>query len=113
MACISEQRYGMLWLTIQGFQKVSDSRGQKHELAGSAGVAESLGRVAQDCFLSFIQASKYLSLTELTLRKLLPENKHYRVGAKMLIRKADLDRWIELRSVKSDEIKFGRIADEV
>ncbi len=41
------------------------------------------------------QAARYAGLSRMTLRKMLPTIPHRRAGARVLIRRAALDRWLE------------------
>lgn len=41
------------------------------------------------------QAARYTGLSRMTLRKVLPSIPHRRAGARVLIRKEALDRWLE------------------
>ena len=41
------------------------------------------------------QAARYVGLSRMTLRKMLPTIPHRRAGARVLIRREALDRWLE------------------
>ncbi len=41
------------------------------------------------------QAARYAGLSRVTLRKMLPTIPHRRAGARVLIRREALDRWLE------------------
>ncbi len=74
---------------------------QANQLRGTVSVAEILHYLDQDRYLTLAEATKYLSLSERSLRKLLPEIKHFRVHSKLLFRKSDLDHWME-RYIEDD-----------
>jgi excisionase family DNA binding protein len=62
---------------------------------GTVSVAEVLHYIAEDRFITLAEACRYLSLSERTKRERRPEIRHYRMGAKLLFKKSDLDRWME------------------
>lgn len=41
------------------------------------------------------QAARYVGLSRMTLRKMLPTIPHRRAGSRVLIRREALDRWLE------------------
>lgn len=45
--------------------------------------------------LNQAQAARYTGLSRMTLRKVLPSIPHRRAGARVLIRREVLDRWLE------------------
>jgi excisionase family DNA binding protein len=95
---------------------MSDSKYQQLEIdaieKGTVSVAEILRYIAQDRFFSLDEVCRYLSLSERTVRKLLPEIKHFRIGSKLLFKKSDLDEWMERHVETSAELDLGRLADE-
>ena len=60
------------------------------------GVREVLAYLDPDRYLNLAQASEYLSISQRTIRGLLDEIPHYRVGSKMLLfKKSELDAWLD------------------
>ncbi len=58
-------------------------------------VREVLAYLDPDRYLNLAQASEYLSISQRTIRGLLDEIPHYRVGSKMLLfKKSELDEWM-------------------
>jgi len=70
---------------------------------GTIAVEEVLDYLQQDRYLSIREAVKYLGLSERTLRARLREIPHFRVGGKILIRKLELDDWMERFRIRPDE----------
>ena len=87
--------------------------GTSPPVQGTVSVSEILHYLDQDRYLTQEDACSYLSLSERTIRNHLPEIKHYRVGAKLLFKRSDLDRWMERYQEASAELDLDRIADQV
>jgi len=69
-------------------------------------VREVLAYLETDRYLNLAQASEYLSISQRTIRGLLDEIPHYRVGSKMLLfKKSELDEWmLQYREGGKDEL---------
>jgi excisionase family DNA binding protein len=75
-------------------------------------VSEVLAYLSQDRYLSLSEAASYIGLSERTIRKLLLEIPHFRIGSKLLFRKSELDAWILQYREQGAELDLGRLADE-
>ncbi len=82
-------------------------------LQGLVSVKEVIAYLNQDRYLSLSEAIEYLNLSERTIRKLLPEIKHHRVGSKLLFKKSDLEKWMEKHIEKNDWPDLDLMVDEV
>jgi excisionase family DNA binding protein len=95
---------------------MSDSKhrqaGNDASAEGTVSVAEVLRYLAQDRYFTLDEVCHYLSLSERTIRKLLPEIKHFRVGSKLLFKKSDVDQWMDQHVECSTEMDLGRLVDE-
>jgi excisionase family DNA binding protein len=95
---------------------MSDSKYQQLEIdaieKGTVSVTEILRYIAQDRFFSLDEVCRYLSLSERTVRKRLPEIKHFRIGSKLLFKKTDVDQWMDRHAETSAALDLGRLADE-
>jgi excisionase family DNA binding protein len=91
---------------------VNSRKDQVKIFQGIVSVAEILHYISEDRSLPLSEAMRYLSLSERSLRKLLPEIKHYRVGSKLLFKKSDLDEWMERHVEASAEMDLSKLADE-
>lgn len=49
------------------------------------------------------QGARYVGLSRMTFRKMLPTIPHHRAGARVLIRREALDRWLEGHDGKGAE----------
>ena len=68
---------------------------QEQVLDGVVSVREVLAYVDQDRYFNLVGASGYLGFSQRTIRGLLDEIPHYRVGSKMLLfKKSELDEWM-------------------
>ncbi len=88
----------------------------KRIVEGTVSVLEILNYIASDRFLALRDASKYLSLSEKTIRSRLPEIPHYRYGQKLLFRKSELDQWMQQWRADNDSVlleKAFEIADSM
>jgi excisionase family DNA binding protein len=74
-------------------------------------VSEVLAYLSQDRYLSLSETVEYVSLSERTIRELLPEIPHFRIGNKLLFRKSELDTWLLRYRERSDEMDLGKMAD--
>ena len=88
---------------------------QEQVLDGVVSVREVLNFINQDHYLNLAQASEYLSISQRTIRGLLDEIPHYRVGSKMLLfKKSELDEWMaqfkEGRKAELDELVSETLA---
>jgi excisionase family DNA binding protein len=68
--------------------------------------------LAQHRYLSLSETVAYIGLSERTIRKLLPEIPHFRVGSKLLFRKTELDAWLLRYRERGDALDLNKIADE-
>ena len=59
-------------------------------------VAEVIQYLRTDSYLSVRAAAEYLGLSARSLQRLRSEIPHYRPGGKILFKRSDLDRWMEL-----------------
>ena len=75
-------------------------------------VREVLAYLDPDRYLNLAQASEYLSISQRTIRGLLDEIPHYRVGSKMLLfRKSELDTWM-LQYQEGGKAELDELVDE-
>lgn len=79
---------------------------------GKISVKEIIGFRSQDRYLSMPETVAYIGLSERTVRKLLEEIPHFRVGSKLLFRKSELDSWILRYRELGTEVDLGKIAGE-
>jgi excisionase family DNA binding protein len=81
---------------------------------GTVSMAEVIAYISanQDRHLSLQEATEYLSLSERTLRQLLPGIPHFRVGKKILFRRSLLDRWMDQHREHSRKIDIDRMTGE-
>lgn len=82
----------------------------KEALQGVVSVAEILAYISQDRCLSLSEACEYLSLSERTVRKLLPDIPHFRVGRKLLLKKSELYAWLERYRESSKDLTLDAMA---
>jgi excisionase family DNA binding protein len=76
-------------------------------------VREVLEEIAdRDRYLAKSEASAYLALSVSNIEKRLSEIPHFRVGAKVMFRKSELDRWMQQHRENSADLDLARIADE-
>ena len=73
-------------------------------------VREILAYIDQDRYMDKRQAAAYTSLSIRTLESRLDEIPHFLVGAKILFKKSELDRWIESHR-EGDSCNLDRIVD--
>ena len=75
-------------------------------------VREVLAYLDPDRYLNLAQASEYLSISQRTIRELLDEIPHYRVGSKMLLfKRSELDEWM-LQYREGGNAELGELVDE-
>jgi len=79
---------------------------------GLVSVSEIVAYVRSDTYMPFVETCEYLGLAERTVRMLLPEIKHYRVGRKLLFKKSELDSWIQKYQETTEDLDLDRVADE-
>jgi len=65
----------------------------------------------QDRYLSKKDAAKYLALSVRTIDSRIDEIPHFRVGAKVLFKKSELDNWMEHYREIPREHDLGTIVD--
>jgi excisionase family DNA binding protein len=82
-------------------------------LEGTVSVREILSYLERDRFFDKRQASDYLSLCVRSLEARLNEIPHFRVGARTLFKKSELDQWMERHRENPEAIDLERLADEV
>jgi|SoiMethySBSTD1v2_1073268.scaffolds.fasta_scaffold5691537_1 excisionase family DNA binding protein len=82
-------------------------------LEGTVSVREILSYLDRDRFFDKRQASDYLSICVRSLEERLKEIPHFRVGAKILFKKSELDVWMERHRENPEAIDLDRLADEV
>jgi excisionase family DNA binding protein len=74
---------------------------------------EVLAEVAdRDRYIAKAEASDYLAMSVSNIEKHLGELPHYRVGAKVLFRKSELDRWMGKHRERPADLDLDLIADE-
>lgn len=78
---------------------------------GTVSVAEILAYVNQDRYLSLSEACEYLSLSERTLRELLPGIPYSRIGRKLLFKKSKLDAWVQTHETGRADLVVDATAD--
>ncbi len=79
---------------------------------GLISVREVLGYLDPDRYLNLAQASEYLSISQRTIRGLLDEIPHYRVGSKMLLfKKSELDEWM-LQYREGGKVELDELVNE-
>jgi excisionase family DNA binding protein len=79
---------------------------------GTVSVHEIVGYLNEDRYLGMAEAVAYLGLSERSLRKLLSQIPHFRVGSKLLFRKSEIDSWILRYRELGTEVDLGKIAGE-
>jgi len=72
---------------------------------------EILAYLDRDRYLDKREAAAYTSLSRRNLESRLPEIPHYRVGAKILFKKSELDHWLK-QFREGGTQNLDRIADE-
>jgi excisionase family DNA binding protein len=75
-------------------------------------VREVLAYLDHDRYLSKSDAAEYLGLSVSNIEKQLQSIPHFRVGAKVLFRKSELNSWMERHREDSKDLDLDRIADE-
>ncbi len=80
---------------------------------GQVSVSEILAYIREDRYFSLSETVAYLNLSERTIRERLAEMPHYRVGAKLLFRKSELDKWMLNHREKPEDLDIGKIVDDV
>ena len=76
-------------------------------------LAEVLNRLEQDRYLSVREAVRYLSISERNLRARLAKIPHFKVGAKILFKRSQLDRWMDqFRQLPESKPDLSKIAEE-
>lgn len=68
--------------------------------------------IDNDPIITKAEAAADLSVSERTLDTLLPTIPHYRLGRRVLIRKSELDRWLERYREHPNDLDLQRIANE-
>ncbi len=88
---------------------------ESHLLDGTVSVREILSYLAQaqDCYLDKRHAAGYLSISVRNLEDRLKEIPHFRLGAKTLFRKSEIDRYMEQHRENPEAIDLERLANEV
>ena len=84
---------------------------QKETPQGMVSVAEILAYVNQDRYLSLPEACEYLSLSERTIRELLPGIPHARVGRRLLFKKSKLDGWVQTHEEAGEDLVLDALAE--
>ena len=74
---------------------------------------EILKYFGHDRYLSLSDSVDYLCLAERTIRGLLDEIPHFRVGKKLLFKKSELDQWMERCREDPGDPDVKQLADEV
>jgi len=80
---------------------------------GTVSVRDILKYFDRDRYLSLSDSVEYLCLSECTVRGLLPEIPHFRVGKKLLFKKSELDQWMEHFREDPGDPDVKEIADEI
>ena len=80
---------------------------------GTVSVREILKYFDRDRYFSLSDSVDYLCLSERTIRGLLDEIPHFRVGKKLLFKKSELDLWMEHCREDKGDPDVKQIADEV
>ncbi len=73
---------------------------------------EILAYLDRDRYMPKAEASGYLGISVSNIEKLLESIPRFRVGAKVLFRKSELDRWKEKHREKPADLDLDRIAEE-
>jgi len=70
--------------------------------AGTVSVREVLAYMSQDRYMTLAEAAEYLRLSARTIRRSINEirPRPFRVGNKLLFKKSDLDRWMEVHRLE-------------
>jgi excisionase family DNA binding protein len=77
-------------------------------------VSEVLAYLDTDRFMDLKEATKYLPLSERTIRQHLNEIPHFRYGKKIIFRRSELDRWMESFRVRDQDLEAAmKIAEEM
>ena len=79
---------------------------------GTVSVQEVLAYLDRDRYMPKSEAAAYLGISVSNIEKQLVSLPHFRVGAKVLFRKSELDRWMEKHREKPADVDLDRIADE-
>jgi excisionase family DNA binding protein len=79
---------------------------------GTVSVIEILAYLEQDRYLPKKDAAKYLALSIRTLDKQIHEIPHFRVGAKILFKKSELDRWMERYRESPQKLDLDSIVED-
>ena len=67
-------------------------------------VREVLGYLETDRFMDLKEVTKYLPLSERTIREHLNGIPHFRYGKKIIFRRSELDRWMETFRVRDQDL---------
>ncbi len=82
--------------------------------AGTVSVREVLIYMSQDRYMDLKEASRYLPLSERTIRQRLKEISHYRFGKKIFFKRSALDEWVEQFLVRDDDLEEAlELAEEM
>lgn len=79
---------------------------------GTIAVHEILAYLQSDRYMSKVEAAAYLGLSVSNVEKKLSEIPHFKVGAKVLFKKSELDRWMEKHRENTEEMDLDRIAND-
>ncbi len=73
---------------------------------------EILAYLDRDRYMPKAEVSDYLGISISNIEKQLESIPHFRVGAKVLFRKSELDRWMEKHRERPADLDLDRLADE-
>ncbi len=94
--------------------QLTEEKLQRHPAAGTVSVREVLIYMSQDRYMTLREASRYLPLSERTIREHLKTIPHYRYGKKIIFRRSELDRWMETFRVRDQDLDAAmKIAEEM
>jgi len=79
---------------------------------GTVAVHEILAYLRSDRYMPKAEAAGYLGISVSNIEKQLGSMPHFRVGAKVLFRKSELDRWMEKHREAEADLDLDRITDE-
>ena len=77
---------------------------QQELLSGTVSVREILAYLEADRFMDLKEVTKYLPLSEKTIRNNLNEIPHFKYGRKFFFRRSEIDRWLEGFRVTGKEV---------
>ncbi|MDA2928502.1 helix-turn-helix domain-containing protein [Acidobacteria bacterium AH-259-O06] len=80
---------------------------------GLVQVSEILGYLDADRYLTVKHAAKYLDISERALREHLNELPRYKFGNKWLLKKSDVDAWMERLKTTPKRVNVAQVVDDI